>query len=89
MQVDRELVFKKAIEKGIWLEVNAQPSRLDLKDVYVRQFLEMGGKIVINTDAHSVKELLEFDRFGIGTARRGWAQADDVINVGRGRKSLV
>ncbi len=86
MQVDRELVFKKAIERGIWLEVNAQPSRLDLKDVYVRQFLEMGGKVVINTDAHSVKELLEFDKFGIGTARRGWAEADDVVNSGEGWK---
>jgi len=63
MQVDRELVFKKAIDRGIWLEVNAQPSRLDLKDVYVRQFLQMGGKIVINTDAHSVGELLGFDKF--------------------------
>jgi len=81
MQVDRDLVFKKAIDKGIWLEVNSQPARLDLKDVHIRKFLQMWGRIVINTDAHSVKELIEFDKFGIGTARRWWAQSDDVVNV--------
>ncbi|GAG21701.1 unnamed protein product, partial [marine sediment metagenome] len=62
------------------LEINAMPSRLDLKDIHAYRARELGVKLVINTDAHST-EHLEFMRFGVGVAKRGWCQAQDIINT--------
>jgi DNA polymerase (family 10) len=56
------------------------PSRLDLKDIHVYRARELGVKLVINTDAHAA-EHLEFMRFGIGVARRGWCEAEDIVNT--------
>ncbi|MFC2013634.1 hypothetical protein ACFLU8_01970 [Chloroflexota bacterium] len=56
------------------------PSRLDLKDIHAYQARELGVKLVINNDAHNT-EHLGFMRFGIGVARRGWCQAQDIINT--------
>ncbi len=78
--VDLERVFEAAAKYGTVLEINASPDRLDLNDVNVRRAKEMGLKIAINTDAHEVQRMLEM-RFGVGTARRGWLTADDVINT--------
>lgn len=62
------------------LEINSSPDRLDLNDLYVRQAKEMGIKIAINTDAHEIIRMHEI-RYGIGTARRGWLEKEDVINT--------
>ena len=77
---DFEKVAKAAKERGIALEVDAYPSRLDLKDLHVKAAVEMGCKISIDTDSHSV-EHLRFMELGIAQARRGWAEAKDVINT--------
>jgi DNA polymerase (family 10) len=79
-EVDMEQVMKAALERGCFLEVNAQPDRLDLNDVYTKMAKEMGLKLAISTDAHRVDELNSM-RFGVGQARRGWLEADDVINT--------
>ena len=73
-------IIGAAKEWGVALEVNAFPERLDLKDVYIRQAVAAGVKLVISSDAHN-KNHFPFLRFGIGQARRGWAQAKDVLNV--------
>jgi len=78
--VDMEAVFQAAAKTNTILEINAMPSRLDLKDIHAYRARELGVKLVINTDAHST-EHLQFMRFGIGVARRGWCQAQDILNT--------
>jgi len=78
--VDMEAIFRAALRTNTMLEINAMPSRLDLKDIHAYRARELGVKLVINTDAHST-EHLAFMRFGVGVARRGWCQAQDIINT--------
>lgn len=78
--IDLEEIMKQARENGCFLELNAEPDRLDLIDTHCKMAKEMGVKVVISTDAHSPASL-EFMRFGIGQARRGWLEADDVVNT--------
>jgi DNA polymerase (family 10) len=78
--MDIEAVFQAAARTNTALEINAMPSRLDLKDTHVYRARELGVKLVINTDAHST-EHLGFIRFGVGVARRGWCEAKDILNT--------
>jgi len=78
--IDVERVMRHALDSGCFLELNAQPSRLDLSDTHCKMAKEMGLKISISTDSHHTASL-EFMRFGIGQARRGWIEADDVLNT--------
>ena len=79
-EVDMEEIVKAAKDHGVVMEVNAHPDRLDLRDIHVRLAKEHGVKLVISTDAHSTQNL-ELMRYGVFTARRGWAEAGDVINT--------
>jgi len=79
-EIDLEQVMQAAIERGCFLEVDAQPRRLDLNDDACRMAKQMGLKLSISTDAHSV-DGLENMRFGVDQARRGWLEADDIINT--------
>jgi DNA polymerase (family 10) len=78
--VDMEAVMKAAKERGCFLELNAHPDRLDLTDRDCKMAKEMGLKVVVSTDAHSMTDL-DFMRFGIYQARRGWLASDDVLNT--------
>jgi DNA polymerase (family 10) len=78
--VDLEQVYAVAVERGIALEVNGLPPRLDLSGEHVRDALQAGARIVCSTDAHSVAGL-ENMAFSVATARRGWATAADVLNT--------
>ena len=78
--VDLEQVMEAALERGCFFEINAHPERLDLNDVQAKMAKDMGLKLAINTDAHSTAEL-DFMRFGVGQARRGWLEAQDVLNA--------
>uniref|UniRef100_A0A7V0Z417 DNA polymerase beta n=1 Tax=candidate division WOR-3 bacterium TaxID=2052148 RepID=A0A7V0Z417_UNCW3 len=78
--IDIEKVIKKAIETRTILECNAYPDRLDLNDVNLKRCKELGVKISIGTDAHSVEEL-KWMKFGVATCRRGWLEKDDVVNT--------
>ncbi|KQC16035.1 MAG: hypothetical protein APR56_10405 [Methanosaeta sp. SDB] len=80
IDVNMEKIITAAIERGVVLELNAQPDRLDLNDVYCKFVKDQGGKIAVSTDSHRLTDL-EFMRFGIGQARRGWLEADDVVNT--------
>ncbi|MFH1002753.1 MAG: DNA polymerase III, partial [Chloroflexota bacterium] len=73
-------VFRAAARRGTIMEINAMPSRLDLKDTHVSRAREMGVRMVISTDAHAA-EHLALMRFGVGVARRGWCQAADILNT--------
>lgn len=78
--IDLARVIEAAAERGIVLELNAHPMRLDLDDVHCKLAKETGVPIAISTDAHSTFGL-DMMRFGVGQARRGWIEADDVINT--------
>lgn len=78
--VDIAAVIHHAAQTNTFLELNASWQRLDLKDVHLHQAKQAGVKIAIATDAHSIDQL-DYIRFGLYTARRGWLQADDVINT--------
>ncbi len=78
--LDLERVFEIALEKGVALEVNGLPDRLDLSGSHVRDALRAGVQIVCSTDAHSVRGLGNM-ALSAATARRGWATAADVLNT--------
>ncbi len=73
-------VIDAAVEMEVALEINAAPDRLDLSDVHSRLAVERGALLSINTDAHDLSHL-DFLRFGVITARRGWVGAGSVINT--------
>ena len=77
---DLDRLAAAAAEAGTALEINTNPHRLDLNDEAVRVAIEAGAPIAVDTDAHGVGEL-DFRRYGVHTARRGWAEAADVINA--------
>lgn len=78
--VDMERVIAAAIENDVWLEINASPKRLDLKDDHIRRARDMGAQFVISTDAHRTAELANMP-YGVDQARRGWLCAADVVNT--------
>jgi DNA polymerase (family 10) len=78
--LDMEAVLDAAAKSNTALEINAHPSRLDLNDVYARRAIELGVLLSINTDAHAPDQLTLL-HFGVATARRGWVEAEHVINT--------
>ncbi|MFH1533995.1 MAG: DNA polymerase/3'-5' exonuclease PolX [Nitrospirota bacterium] len=80
MEYDVEKVIDACASNGVVMEINANPLRLDLIDKYVRIAKDKGVKIAINTDAHSPSQL-DYMEFGVGIARRGWLQKNDILNT--------
>jgi DNA polymerase (family 10) len=80
IQVDIDAVVTAAAARGVALEINCQPERLDLGDSHARLALERGASLIISTDAHSVRAL-ERLRWGVQMARRAWARSEDVLNT--------
>lgn len=78
--IDMEQIMKKAKENKCILELNSYPTRLDLNDIYCKMAKDRGIKIAISTDSHSINSY-DSIRYGIGQARRGWLEAEDVINT--------
>ncbi|HEX8825057.1 MAG TPA: DNA polymerase/3'-5' exonuclease PolX [Archangium sp.] len=78
--VRMEAVLDKAAERGVVVEVNGKPERLDLKTEHVRQALQRGVKLVVSCDAHKVADLGNL-AFAVATARRGWARKGDILNT--------
>lgn len=79
-ELDYEEVFKKAAKTGTVIEINANPERLDLIDIRIREAIRMGVTLCIGTDSHSLEQL-DYMRYGLGNARRGWATADNILNT--------
>ena len=78
--VDMERVIEAAARTGTMIEINASPDRRDLDDVQARAAAEAGVRILVNTDAHSIRDY-GFRRWGIATARRAWLTAEQVANT--------
>jgi DNA polymerase (family 10) len=77
---DMEAVLDACAKHGVVMECNAYPDRLDLRDVHLRMAKQRGVKIVISTDSHTTRNL-QFMKYGVETARRGWIEKKDVINT--------
>lgn len=73
-------IFERAAARGVAVEVNGNPHRLDLHGDHVRLALSLGVKLVCSTDSHSIREL-DHVRYSVGTARRGGARKQDVLNT--------
>lgn len=78
--LDMEAIFQAAREHEVVLEINAHPARLDLDDIHARRAVELGITLTINTDSHSDSDM-DLIQFGVATARRGWVEANQVINT--------
>jgi len=77
--LDMDRILEAALEHGTILEINSNPERLDLNDIYARRAAEMGIPLAINTDAHR-PEHLAFRSLGVGVARRAWITSKQVVN---------
>ena len=78
--VDVNAVIEAAARTGTMLEINAAPDRRDLNDVHARNAANAGVPILIDSDAHGVREFA-LSKWGIATARRAWLTKDDVANT--------
>jgi DNA polymerase (family X) len=78
--VDVERVVEGALEAGVFLEINGQPDRLDLRDVHARAAKEAGLKLVVSSDSHEVRSQAYIE-LAVAQARRGWLTKADVVNT--------
>jgi len=78
--IDMEAVIEKAADKGVTLEINADPHRLDLDWRHCQLAKSLGCSFEIGPDAHSTRGLANME-FGVGIARKGWLEASDVTNA--------
>ena len=78
--MDMEVLFDEVNKRGCFLEINAQPKRLDLNDIYTKVAKEAGVKFVLSTDAHNTASL-KYMKYAVFQARRGWLEKKDVINT--------
>src|SRR5439155_2882606 len=80
LAIDLEQVLAKAAARGIAVEVNADPHRLDLDWRMVRRARELGVTCSIGADAHSTSGMANV-AVGLGIARKGWLEPDQVLNT--------
>jgi DNA polymerase (family X) len=78
--VDMDRVIAAAAEAGTMLEINAAPDRRDLHELHARAAADAGVPVLVNTDAHSVRNF-ELLRYGVATARRAWLTPEQVANT--------
>ena len=78
--IDMDAVISAARKAGCYLEINAEPDRLDLNDLHAHAAKLAGVKLAVSTDAHSI-DAFQCMRFGIDQARRAWLTANDVLNT--------
>jgi len=78
--IDIDRVIAKAVETGTFLEINANPDRRDLNDVYAKAAGEAGVTLIIDSDAHWPRTLANM-RYGVATARRAWLTPEQVANT--------
>jgi DNA polymerase (family 10) len=72
-------IFAFCQKNNKWLEINADPARLDLPDTLVKEAVKSKVKLTLGTDAHH-RDGLRNMQYGVSVARRGWAQKQDIVN---------
>jgi DNA polymerase (family 10) len=78
--INLEKIIKTATEKNIILEINSQPARLDLPDFQIKAAIQKGALLSINSDLKNIDQI-DYLKFGIWTAQRGWAESKNIINT--------
>jgi len=84
VELDWPEIFEFCLKNNKWIEINADPMRLDLPDTLVREAIKLGVKLTLGTDAHHIDHMDNM-KYAVDVARRGWCEAGDIINT----KSLV
>ncbi len=79
-EIDMEKIIDTAIKRGIILEIDGQPDRLDLFDFYCKLAKEKGAKFSVDSDAHHLNQIA-YLQYATSTAKRGWLEKQDVINT--------
>lgn len=79
-EIDMPKVIRAAVAAGVALEINSQPSRLDLFDYYCKMAKDWGAKFSIASDSHHFSQI-DFLKYGVAVAKRGWLTKEDVINT--------
>ena len=82
VDVDMEEIYRAALRTGTALEVNGGPDRLDLSDEQARRARELGVKLIVSSDGHTVDHLAKFMGYAVAVARRAWCQPADLLNTG-------
>ena len=77
--LDLDAVLARAADRGVAIEINADPRRLDLNWRAVHRARELGARISIGIDAHNLAGLRNVE-FGLDVARKAWLTAGDVLN---------
>ena len=80
VEADWEEIMKFCAERNIALEINSAPQRLDLPDNMVKQAIEIGCCVIIDTDSHSTQGF-SMMKYGVAVARRGWCEKKNVVNT--------
>lgn len=80
VELDWEKIFDFCLRNNKWIEINADPMRLDLPDILVRDAVKLGVKLTLGTDTHELS-MMNNMKYGIDVARRGWAEKKDIVNT--------
>jgi DNA polymerase (family 10) len=80
VEINWEKMFDYCKNNNKWLEINADPMRLDLPDFLVKEAISNGIKITLGTDAHHIDHMDNM-QYGVYVARRGWATKDNMVNT--------
>jgi len=80
VDLDWEKIFEAALSKNIWIEINADPARLDLPDILVHEAVKKGIMMTLGTDSHHVDGMNNM-KWGVSVARRGWAEKKNIVNT--------
>lgn len=79
-ELDWPKIFEFCLKHDKALEINCSPQRLDLPDTLVREAVKFGVKLSLGTDAHNI-DGMDMMPYGVSVARRGWAEAKNIINT--------
>lgn len=79
VELDWPKIFEVCLQNNKWVEINADPMRLDLPDILVREAVKYSVKLTLGTDTHEVS-MMDNMKYGVNVARRGWAERKDMIN---------
>ena len=80
VELNWERIFEFCLRNNKWIEINADPSRLDLPDFMVRDAVKRGVLLTLGTDSHNVNSL-ENMKYGVYVAQRGWAEKKNIVNT--------
>ena len=80
LEFDWDKIFDFCVKNHKWIEIDGWPDRLDLPDTLVREAIQHGVQLTIDSDAHQIDHM-EMLKYGVSCARRGWAEPKDIINT--------